>query len=117
MKRVIALFGLVGLVGCFLPIFGNFSMFDARHLDAVQTYLLMAGFAVPMIVGFSGNRLASGVSLISVVCFGYVLYKFGFDTLDIVVHAAIGGKLMVVGAVGGFIASIAGLVESRNAKA
>jgi hypothetical protein len=117
MKRTIALFGLVGLVGCFLPLVGNISMFDFRHYEALQTYLILGAFAVPMVVGLSGDRLAAGTSLIAMVGFGYVLYRFGFDVFDVVLHASIGGKLMVVGAVGGFIASIAGLAGSRTAKA
>ena len=33
MKRAFALFGLIGLVGCFLPLVPGFSLFDARAFD------------------------------------------------------------------------------------
>lgn len=113
MKRAFAIFGLVGLVGCFLPIAAGFSLFDARVFDAFGVYTMMAAFAVPMFLGLSA-RLPAAAKAGAVGCFAYlVLYKFGFDTFDLVVHGAIGGKLMGVAAVGGLVTALGSFAESE----
>src|SRR5262245_48364434 len=78
MKRSIALLGLVCLVGCFLPLVPGLSLFDMRHFDALQVYLMIGAFVVPMVIGFGSDRLSAGTSLVAMGCFGFILYKFGF---------------------------------------
>jgi hypothetical protein len=113
MKKAIALFGLLGVVGCFLPLVAGISMFDLRHLDAWAVYLVLAAFVTPMIAGLSDKTaIAAAVGTLG---FGYVLYKFGFDTLDLVLEAGIGGKMMAVAAVGGFACSLLGFAERKQA--
>ena len=111
MKKAIALFGVLGVVGCFLPLIGGISMFDLRHLEALPVYLLLAAFAAPMIAGLADKTAIA--SIIGTIGFGYVLYKFGFDTLDLVLEAGIGGKMMAVAAVGGFASSLIGFAENK----
>lgn len=109
MRKAIALFGVLGLVGCFLPLIGGISMFDLRELDALPVYLLLAAFAAPMCAGLADK--AKVAAAVGTVGFGYVLYKFGFNTLDLIVDAGIGGKLMAVAAVAGFACSLLGFAE------
>jgi len=112
MKKAIALFGVLGLVGCFLPLVAGISMFDLRHLDALQTYLILAAFAAPMIAGLADK--ATVASVVGTIGFGYCLYKFGLDVFDLVLHAGLGGKLMGVAAIGGFACALLGFAEGRK---
>ena len=112
MKRAFAIFGLVGLVGCFLPIAGGISLFDARAFDASQVYLMIAAFAIPMLMGLAG-KLSVGAKIAAVGCFSYMLfYKMGFDVFDLLIHASIGGKAMGVAAIGGFLTSLGSFAET-----
>ncbi len=112
MKRAFAIFGLLGLVGCFLPLAAGISLFDVRAFDAAGVYLVMAAFAVPMFLGLAG-KLPAAAKVGAVGCFAYLLfYKFGFDTFDLVVHGAIGAKLMGVAAVGGLVTSLGSFAEA-----
>src|SRR5262245_40476483 len=103
MKRGIALFGLIGLIGCFLPLGLGISWFDLRELDSV-VYLVMLAYAVPTVVGLTatsklGVWAAAGA-------FGYIAVKFGLDSFTLFTHASIGGIMMGVGLVGGVVATI-----------
>ncbi len=112
MKRGFALFGLLGLVGCFLPLVPGFSLFDAWQLDRTGVALVIAAFALPMVLGFA-DKLHPGASIGAIGCFSYLLlYKFGFDVLDLMWHGSIGGKAMGVAAIGGFLTSIASLADT-----
>jgi hypothetical protein len=112
MKRAIALCGLVGLVGCFLPIAAGFSLFDARVFDALAVYAMMAAFAIPMLLGLA-DKLPTGGKVAAIGCFSYLLfYKMGFDVFDLIVHGSIGGKAMGVAAIGGFASSLGSFAES-----
>lgn len=111
MKKTFALFGLLGLVGCFLPIAFGVSLFDARSADAFQVYMIMAAFAVPMFLGLA-DKLHPAASLISATCFGYLLWKFGlFGTKDLIIHGSIGGILMGVSTIAGLLTSLGSLAE------
>jgi hypothetical protein len=111
MKKTFALFGLLGLVGCFLPFAFGISLWDAREGDALQVYLLMAAFAVPMFMGFA-DKIQPAASLVSAACFGYILWKFGlFGTKDLILQGSIGGILMGVSVIAGLVTSVASLAE------
>ena len=111
MKKAIALFGLLGLVGCFLPLAPHVSWFDFHNFDWV-VWLVIAAFAVPMIAGFADKTAVA--SVVGCVCFGYILFKFGTGTIDLVLHASIGGKMMAVAAAGGLGASLLGFAERKE---
>ncbi len=112
MKRAFAIFGLVGLVGCFLPLVPGISLFDVRAFDAMSVYLVMAAFAVPMLLGLSA-KLPAAAKAGAVGCFAYLLfYKFGFDTFDLVIHGSIGAKAIGIAAVGGLVSSLASFAET-----
>jgi|MudIll2142460700_1097286.scaffolds.fasta_scaffold995410_2 hypothetical protein len=115
MRKAIALFGVLGVVGCFLPLLGGISMFDLREIDALPVYLLLAAFAAPMVAGLADKTAVAAA--VGTLGFGYVLYKFGLDTLDLILDAGIGGKLMGVAAVGGFACALLGFAEAKTRKA
>jgi hypothetical protein len=110
MKKTFALFGLLGLVGCFLPLAFGISLWDAREAG-FEVYLVLAAFAVPMFMGLA-DKLHPASSLISTACFGYILWTFGlFGTKDLILHGSIGGILMGVSVIAGLITSVASLAE------
>lgn len=112
MKRAFAIFGLVGLVGCFLPLVAGISLFDLRAFDGAPVYMVMAAFAVPMFLGLAG-KLPAAAKAGAVACFGYLVFvKFGLDTFDLVIHGAIGAKMMGVAAVGGLVTSLGSFAEA-----
>ena len=114
MKRAFALFGLLGLVGCFLPLVPGFSLFDARHFDWTGVYLVIAAFGLPFVLGFT-DKLHPGAAIVAIGCFAWILIaKFGFDVLDLMWHGSIGGKAMGVAAIGGLLTSIGSLAETKN---
>ena len=107
MKRYIALFGVLGIVGCFLPLIGgtSVSLFDLRH--HVGAWIMLAAFVVPVLAWRS--RMGAFASLAS---FAY-LAIFRTKLTSLILYAGIGGKLIGVAIIGGVIASIATLVEKR----
>jgi hypothetical protein len=105
-KRTIFLFGLAGLVGCFLPMLFGVSWFQMRHFDAGwSVWLVMAAFALPTFVaaGSDTNRL---VAIVGTASFGYLLLEFGTGVFDLLLHASIGGILMGVSVLGGLATSL-----------
>lgn len=111
MKRAFAIFGLVGLVGCFLPLAEGISLFDLRVFDTLKVLAVMGAFAVPMFLGLA-TKLHAGAKAAVVGCFAFLLYNFGFDTFDLIIHGAIGGKAMGLAAVGGLVTSLGSFAEA-----
>ena len=117
MKRLVFLFGLVGFVGCFLPLFGDLSWFDLRHYDEGWTvYLVIAAFALPALVGFSRDHLKLHDAIGAGTGFGYVLYKFHGDLWTLIFRSGIGGKLMGGAAILGFAAALVAALQSAKTK-
>jgi hypothetical protein len=110
MKKTFALFGLIGLVGCFLPMLLGFSLFEARHGNYLEVMLIMAAFAVPMFLGFA-DKLHPAASLIAAGCFGYIVWRFGFDIKTLIIHGEIGGKAIGISALAGLVTSLGSLGE------
>ena len=115
MKRTISLFGILGLVGCFLPLIAGLSWFDVRHLDAGWTvYMVLAAFALPAYVGAAKSENEAAAALVGTASFGYLAYKFGTGVFDLVVHASIGGMMMGVAVIGGLATSLLALAAAKS---
>jgi hypothetical protein len=113
-KRAFGQFALLGFLGCFLPIAFGVSLFDARHADGARFWLILAVFAVPMLIGF-GEKLTALGSLAAIGCFGYLLvWRFGFDTWDLIVHGQSGAKAIGFAALAGFATSVLSLAEAKD---
>ncbi len=113
MKRGFALFALIGLLGCFLPLLPGLSLFELRQVDAIEVYLMLAGFTVPLILAL-GDKMTPGTSTIVVVCFGYVLWTFGIGGIwDLLVHSSLGGKAIAIGAIGGLVTGLGSFADDR----
>ncbi|HSD89403.1 MAG TPA: hypothetical protein VLB44_17860 [Kofleriaceae bacterium] len=116
MKRFILLFGILGLLGCFLPLVLGMSLFDMRHFEgnSWHVWLVIAAFAVPAYVGAAhaeSDRVAAGVGALS---FGYLAFKFGTGVFDLLFHASIGGIMMGVAVIGGLASSLLALAASER---
>jgi hypothetical protein len=115
MKRIIFAFGVLGLVGCFLPLMIGMSWFDMRHFDqGFAVWVVVAAFALPAYVGAARGEGERVAALVGTGCFGYLAYKFGTGVFDLVVHASIGGIMMGVAIVGGLASSLLALSVARE---
>ena len=113
MKRTIALFGLLGLVGCFLPLVPGLSLFDLRHFgEGWHAWLVLAAFALPAYAGAVASDAAAGLA--GIAGFGYLTYKFGTGVFDLVLHASLGGIMMGVAVIGGIVTSVAALAATQK---
>jgi hypothetical protein len=107
MKRSILAFGLLGLVGCFLPLVAGISWFEMRHFDQGWTvWVVTAAFAVAAAVGASRGESDRVAALVGTGCFGYLAYKFGTGVFDLVLHGSIGGIMMGLAVIGGLATSL-----------
>jgi hypothetical protein len=114
MKRSLAVFGVLGLVGCFLPVMvGSESIFELRHFDVVRVILMFAAFGFPLLAGLQPGPTTVGSALTGLGCFGYLVVKFRLGLWDLVVDGDAGGKMIAIAAAGGFVASLAALALSR----
>lgn len=120
-KFAVLAFGLLGLIGCFLPLVSmegvSFTFFDGRKgPDGVQIYLTMAGYALAAVMGAIGaaKRFERPQATASLVGFAFVILKLRHGFTDML-KMAIGGKLMFVAVVGGVIASIVALAMPEDA--
>lgn len=115
MKRFILGFGLLGLVGCFLPFALGLSWFDMRQLGVGWTvWTVLAAYLVPVCAAASRTESAKVAAVVGTASFGFLAYKFGTGTFDLVIHASIGGMMMGVAVIGGLASSLLGLAASKR---
>lgn len=117
-KPLILLFAVLGLVGMFLPNSPLPSMFSMlMEVSKFDLLLLLAGFALPLGAAAGAfNKPAAWQALAAVFGFGLVCIKMHiWELAPHVLDVPLGMKLLVVGAAGGLIASIVGLVKPENA--
>jgi len=104
MKRLGLVFGILGLIGCFLPFVLGISFWDLRDADGGwRVYLVLAAFAAPVLA----QQATKAGALLGLAGFGYVAWRvFGTDVVTIVTHGSIGAVLMAVAAFAGLLASL-----------
>ena len=116
-KPLILLFGVLGLVGMFLPngpLPSMFSMgWEGSKLDLL---LLLAGFALPVAAAAGAlNKPAAWQAVVALAGFALVFVKLHiWDLAPHVLDVPLGLKLIIVGAAGGLIASIVGIVKPQS---
>jgi hypothetical protein len=115
MKRSIFAFGVLGLVGCFLPMAIALSWFDLRHFDLTwRMWTVLAAFAAPVIVGASKDESERTAAIVGSVSFGYLAYVFGTGVFSLILHASIGGIMMGVAIIGGLASSLLALGNAKR---
>lgn len=108
MKRIIFAFGVLGLVGCFLPLGLGVSFVDLRHFDGGwHVWLVLAAFTLPLFVAATESEKPAAI--VGSVCFGYLAYKFGTGLFDLIFHASIGGIMIGVAIIAGLATSLLAL--------
>jgi hypothetical protein len=109
MKKLGMAFGVLGVISCFLPFILGISFWHLRGAEGGwHVWATLAAFATAALVQ-QGTRTGA---LIGAAAFGFVAFKvFGTDAWMIVKHGSIGAILMVVAAIGGFVASLSSLVS------
>jgi hypothetical protein len=120
LKFAVLAWGLLGLVACFLPLASmpglTVTFWDThKGPEGAQTYFVMAGYVIAAVMGGVGvaKGLTRPVALASAVGFGLVLIKFRgiFSELW---RSAIGGKLLLVAAIGGLVISIVAAALAKD---
>ena len=115
MKRSIFAFGVLGLVGCFLPMALAVSWFDLRHFDlSWRMWTVLAAFAVPVYVGSSKSESERTAAVVGAVSFGYLAYVFGTGVFSLILHASLGGIMMGVSIIGGLASSLIALGNAKR---
>jgi hypothetical protein len=115
--------GVLGLIGCFLPFVSmgdeSMSFFAMRQVDAGQVYMVMVGYVAAAAMGGMAMAKAPMLrwqSIVALVGFAFVAFKFRGGFMDMLTHGAIGAKLMWVGAVAGLVLSGLTIAKPEQAK-
>jgi len=98
MKRLILAFGVLGLLGCLLPIGNGVSLFDLRVFDW-HVWLVIFAFAMPTYVGLSKTEGDMAAAVVGTISFGYLFYRFFGHVFDLAFHGSIGGFCIAVAVV------------------
>ena len=115
MKRLILTFGLLGLVGCILPLGGGVSLFDLRVFDW-HVWLVIFAFALPTYVGLSKTEGNMAAAVVGTASFGYLMYRFGTHVFDLAFHGSIGGLCIALATVLGLASSLLALLSAATAE-
>jgi hypothetical protein len=117
LKFGILVFGLLGLIGAFLPFVEfagkSISLWDLKEADAGQVYLTMGAFLVPLVIG--ALAVAKGPAMrwhgiVAAAGFALAVVKNREN-----MEGAIGAKLMLISAVVGLVVAI--MVAAKPEKA
>jgi hypothetical protein len=117
LKFGVVVCGLLGLVGCFLPLQKGLSFFDTRYFDAASFYIIAAAYAAAMAMGVMGilQGMQRWMATIAIVAFAVVVLRMRAELIDLL-KAGIGGKLMGVGAIAGLVFAILTTVKPEPAR-
>ena len=117
LKFGVIICGLLGLVGCFLPMVGEVSYFDTRAFDPASFYIVAIAFALPLAMGVLGffKGMARWMSIISIVGFSVIMLRMRGEMVELL-KAGIGAKLMGIGAVAGLVFAILTTVKPEPVK-
>jgi uncharacterized membrane protein len=131
-KFVIIAAGVLGIIACFLPYISegplSMSMWDFRQMPGgnsglingpKQVYIALAMFAIPALLAATAlasrlQRALAGVAAVSFLAtFALELVRKGM-TGEGPVSTAIGGKLVFVAALVGFVASVVAVAKPEE---
>jgi hypothetical protein len=125
LKVAVLLFGILGLVGVFLPqaeLAGHpITFWDTASNEGagIHVYLVVAAYAVGAlvaVVAIVAPPMQRWHSLVALVCFVFVLVKFRYVLPFHIFKQAIGSKLLGVAAYGGALVSALSLVQPEKAR-
>ncbi len=108
--------GLMGVVGCFLPMAPGMSYFETRHFDAGNAYVVLVGFATALAIGLMGmsRGMQRWMSVVSIAAFAFVVFAVRPGLVEFL-KAGIGTKLIGVAALAGLAIAILTTVKPEPA--
>lgn len=117
-KPLILLFAVLGLVGMFLPMDPLPSMFTMlKEISMFDLLLMLLAFGLPLAAaGAAMSKPAAWQPLAAIA--GFALAAIKLHIWQLAPHmfdVPLAMKLLIVGSVGGVIASIVGIVKPENA--
>jgi hypothetical protein len=113
MKRLILAFGVLGLLGCLLPIGHGVSLFDLRVFDW-HVWLVVAAFAMPTYCGLSKTEGDLCAAIVGTISFGYVFHRFFGHIFDLALHGSFAGPCLALATVLGLASSLLALCASAT---
>jgi hypothetical protein len=122
-KLGVLLCGLVGLLGCFLPMVSEGGMsvkfWDMHSVDMAQTMMVLIGYGAGLVMGVLAMKggIQRWQAIVALVGFGFVVFKMRDGFMHLLTDGAIGAKLMWIGAVGGLVCAIIAIAKPAPAKA
>lgn len=113
--------GVLGLVGIFLPMVSmgeiSVSVWDAHSTDMGQVILMLVAFGLPAVMGLLGMKgMLRWQAIVAVLGFALAVVKLRHGFFDLIVHGAIGGKLMALGALVGLVCAVLVAAKPEQAK-
>ena len=119
MKRTIAIVAGIGLLGCFMPLAtwrGNtISLVTLRHLDWLGVMLILLGFATPLLALLVAPSPRT-TAIASLAGFGYVMWKLGLSSINLIINGSLGGRMIGAAAIAGVVVSLIGVLDSPSAR-
>ena len=117
LKLGVAVCGLLGVIGCFLPMVQGISFFDTRAFDGGHVYITLAAFGAALAMGAMGmkNGMQRWMSVIAIVGFSVVILRMRGEMIELM-KAGIGGKLMGIAALAGLALAILTTVKPEPVK-
>ena len=103
--------GILGIIGCFLPLIGGISLMAAISLVPAQVLLVAAGYIIGTVLGVVG-LIGKFNRVFAIICTaGFALSTI--KTLD-AIQGQIGGKLLFVGAILGLVCSVIMIIKPEE---
>lgn len=115
LKFGVVVCGLVGLVGCFLPMTAGLSFFETRRFDPAHVYIVAGAFAAAAaMAGYGALRgMQRWMSVIAIIAFSVVILRMRGE-VGTFLQAGIGAKLMGVAALAGLALAILTTVKPER---
>ena len=122
LKLGVLLCGVVGLIGCFLPMMSgegiSVSLWDAHSADMGGVLMVLIGFGLGAAMGAMAMKagMQRWQAIVALLGFALVLVKLRSGFFDMIAHGAIGAKLMGLAALAGAVLSALCVAKPEQAK-
>jgi hypothetical protein len=113
--------GLLGIVGCFLPLSsaGGPSLWALRSMTPGLAMMVISAFLVAAIVGAVGMArppMLRWQGILAILGFGFVLAKLREVITTFITDGAIGARMIGIGAVVGLVLAVLCTVKAEPAR-
>jgi hypothetical protein len=108
--------GLLGIVGCFLPLKGDLSLWAVRSLTPGLATMVISAFLVAAVVatiGLAKPPMLRWQAILAILGFGFVLAKLREVIVSFITDGAIGARLIGLSAVVGLVLAVLCAVKAE----